>query len=1391
MPLSATTSLGSLAGLLFSPDPLTISPIVTTARVTTPPTTRATSAWQERVAESVPVWRVWGIAVALIAMLWAAACVVTVQDRQHEEMRWRLTTENVARMLEEHAARSMTYVDEALIHMKGEYARRGAAFDLARYFEESHPSRDLLINGVITNARGDVVLTSSRSGSIGVNLADREHVRTHISHDSGNVYISAPLQARVAGKPSVIMTRRLNHADGTFAGVAAIAFDPGYFTNFYQQVSLGPQSAFMLVGLDGIVRSRIVDGRDNQALDTTQSDLVKRARSSPQGTYITAGQADGGPRILSYRNLRRYPLLVAAGAAEETAFAGVRERRTQIVAAAAAGTLLILLIFAWLLLLMTRAHHAHQRSIEVEGLRQRLMAESADATLLTRDGIITYANPAAQKLLGATDATDLLGRTIDTLACDATASGDTHNTPAEQRYRKLDGGSVDVEQSISEIRTDAATTRQWILRDITLRKQAQAAARSNEQLHHLASEAAGATDWEWNIAEDRLYWGRHHAALLGPLPEGQQRYPDFRAMVHAEDRDYYLAAGRAALDHDAHYEVEFRLVRTDGRIVWVRNMGRVTRDTDGRPLRMLGISLDITRRHEAETALTTQTRHFISLLEGLPVPAWLKDTHGRFVAVNHTWCERHEKTAQQTLGQKSADIFPPEIAALHKAEDQLVMATRAEQRIERTRQRHGEARCWFEVVKTPILGPAGDVSGVVGVSYDTTAHKLTQDALSRSNEVLEKLVAERNRALTESENRFRHVAEATGGYVWELNAKREYIYVSEWMEKLLGYTAAEMLGRTPKDFMPAGEWERISPWLDVHSGPDGSFRNLEHRTKTKHGRIVWQQVQATAVRDGAGKIIGTRGAGLDITERKLAELALRESEERYRDLVENSHDMICTHDLDGRLLSVNNAMVRILGYPRESLIGRNVADLLTPQSLKDLPTYLKDIRANGSAEGVMAMTTADGTVRYFDLRNTLREDKGEAPVARSVARDITERWQAQRVAAAGEASKRVHEAQLAQSQKLKAIGTLAGGIAHDFNNILPVILGNLELAREEIGSEHPAQGPLAEIQKAGSRAKELVQRILAFSSARSEDHRQVIDLQPVIREAVSMLGVARPANVRIITHFAEHGHRVRADATQVHQIIINLCANAWHAMAGRDGKIDITLDNVNLDLGDPQRMPHLPVGPYLRLCIRDNGRGMDEATRKRIFEPFFTTRDIGQGTGLGLSIVHSIVSDHQGHIEVRSAPGQGAGFLIYLPAARSADEAPSTLPVTTPSGLRHSTRVVYIDDDEALVLLMTRALERRGYTVLGYSDAQEAIAMIKKEVGRIDLVVTDYRMPMLSGLDVARQVIAFNPQIKLAIVSGFVTGELQLEANALNIEVIRKPDSMARMVEEIKRLAGL
>ena len=236
-----------------------------------------------------------------------------------------------------------------------------------------------------------------------------------------------------------------------------------------------------------------------------------------------------------------------------------------------------------------------------------------------------------------------------------------------------------------------------------------------------------------------------------------------------------------------------------------------------------------------------------------------------------------------------------------------------------------------------------------------------------------------------------------------------------------------------------------------------------------------------------------------------------------------------------------------------------------------------------------------------------------------------------------------------------------------------MIFGNLELAHEELDAHHPATAPLNEIHKASSRAKDLVQRILAFSSARSEDRKRTIDLQPVVDEAVTMLGVARPANVRISTRYAQSLFPVRADATQIHQVVINLCTNAWHAMAGREGSIGIALDNVTQETNEtgdagvnsPVPAP-LAASRYVCLSVRDSGIGMDDATRKRIFEPFFTTKDIGHGTGLGLSIVHSIVSEHGGHIDVRSAPGRGAEFLIYFPAAQPGQEAVTSDTIATP-----------------------------------------------------------------------------------------------------------------------------
>ena len=399
------------------------------------------------------------------------------------------------------------------------------------------------------------------------------------------------------------------------------------------------------------------------------------------------------------------------------------------------------------------------------------------------------------------------------------------------------------------------------------------------------------------------------------------------------------------------------------------------------------------------------------------------------------------------------------------------------------------------------------------------------------------------------------------------------------------------------------------------------------------------------------------------------------------------------------------------------------------------------------------------------------------------------------------------EAQLRESQKMEALGTLAGGIAHEFNNALAVVSGNVELARQDVGTGHLAHESLDEIDKASNRAKALVQQILTFGR-RQVRERKRIALAPVLEESVELLRATQPAGVTFSLACTADVPQVFADAQQIEQVVINLCTNAWHAIQDqkRAGTIVIELAAYDYTTGSAMAQPaafmlgHLQPGIYARLTVRDNGAGMNQVTLRRIFEPFFTTKPMGKGTGLGMAVVHGILQEHEAIVAVDSALGAGTTFQIYLPAAGPApDDAPAVGSTGlgragggTQKGGMLSKHILYVDDDQLLVSLITRLLERRGYRVSGYIDPQEALRVFHADPSAFNVIITDYNMPGTTGLDLAREITQTHPEVPVAVVSGYVTEELREQLLAAGAsEVIHKTDSVQELCDAVSRLANV
>ena len=505
-------------------------------------------------------------------------------------------------------------------------------------------------------------------------------------------------------------------------------------------------------------------------------------------------------------------------------------------------------------------------------------------------------------------------------------------------------------------------------------------------------------------------------------------------------------------------------------------------------------------------------------------------------------------------------------------------------------------------------------------------------------------------------------------------------------------------------------------------------------------------------------------------EHRRASEVLAQKEAQLRSIFEHAAIGIALVDAHGFAVTCNPVLASFLGYTKDELARKAFTDFTHPE---DVATDLELFRSLLAGERnhyqmEKRYIRKDGKVVWGLLTVSLLQ--GSNPqYAIGMVEDITAKKQA-------EIDQKRLESQLRQSQKMQALGTLAGGIAHDFNNILTAIVGNAHLAVSELDPEHPAQISLTEIAKAGTRATELVRRILMFS--RQQDATRVVTpLQPVIEEALKLLRASLPAMIHIRSSFVHDLPKVSADATQIHQIVMNLGTNAAHAMSEKGGLLKIEVDHLMVDEDLASTSPDLRPGPYVRMVLSDTGCGINKEIVDRIFEPFFTTKGPKQGTGLGLSVVHGIIKNHEGAISVYSEPGKGTAFRMYFPVADS--DAVRVQAPTTGTFRGRGERIMYVDDEELLVYLMTRMLERLDYRVAGYTDAHEAIQAFRNDPGRFDAVVTDLAMPEMTGHDLARALLQIRPDIPIVMTSGYIREEDAAAALEAGVqEVISKPHSV-------------
>ncbi|NCC23655.1 MAG: PAS domain-containing sensor histidine kinase [Deltaproteobacteria bacterium] len=641
--------------------------------------------------------------------------------------------------------------------------------------------------------------------------------------------------------------------------------------------------------------------------------------------------------------------------------------------------------------------------------------------------------------------------------------------------------------------------------------------------------------------------------------------------------------------------------------------------------------------------------------------------------------------------------------------------------------------------------------------------------------------------LAENKMRLDQLAEQSRTVVWEIDSWGTFVYVSPVVGQVLGYRPEDLVGlRNIVDFEPASEDEPSALALRERIRAGEPFTGLVRIVQSSEGRRVWVSTNAIPRRDIDGEVVGYRGSDTDITERKAAEEALRESEARLKDLFENMPNGYYRSTVDGRFVDVNPAFVRMLGYSsRDELLRVDIArDLYVEPEERN--RYLNGPNAEfleSSHFETYRLKTKDG--RIIDIEDNaryVRDASGRVAFHEGICRDVTERKRA-------EEDRERLQGQLFQAQKMESVGILAGGVAHDFNNILQAMSGNVQFLLQGRTDDDPDTPRLRAVEKSVDRAAQLVRQLMLFSR-KADIEKTRVDVNREVKGVMRMIERTIPRMITVECRLEPSVWPILADPVQVEQVLLNLAGNAADAMPD-GGKLVIDTENVTADREFADRHLESRAGRYVLLSVSDTGCGMCRETIGHIFDPFFTTKEVGKGTGLGLASVYGIVKTHDGHIFCYSEEGKGTTFRIYWPTLEK-DEARETAVFSGGSEIvsaQGAETILLVDDDEAIRELTSEALESLGYSILTAASGEEALAVMAERAAAVDLVVLDLGMPGMGGMQCLREVKRMAPEAKVLIASGYTLSGRDSEAvQAGAAGFIGKPYHLALLSAKIRSI---
>lgn len=893
--------------------------------------------------------------------------------------------------------------------------------------------------------------------------------------------------------------------------------------------------------------------------------------------------------------------------------------------------------------------------------------------------------------------------------------------------------------------------------------------------------------WHHDFISHITWWSDYEYEIHGLPHSVQPGFDTHLNYVHTDDRERHQLTFQNSLNSQkADVFDEYRIQKDDGQIHYVQAHYHFERDAKGNLIRAFGTDQDITERKKAEikidhlnqvlsaicniNQLIVQEKNSTNLINKVCEElnktnryrsAWivLLDDKQRVIDCAKSGFDQNFELFTQQLkkgrfsGCMEKALQHDDVVVIRDIESLCDTCPLYSEDVDKTTYttclKHGNKN--YGLFSISVL-KASSINGDEKKLIEEMANDVSLALHDMDNENKRQ---QAEKALQRSEEMYRSIVENSADAIYMVDTNGKVVLLNPVAAKLLGNSVKNLIGKNLSQLFPEHIANDFLASLNkIITTQKGLRRNIAVELPEGIHHFI---INSEPIKDSNGNVIFVITLATNITDLKHVQEQLKEA----NTIINRSHVVAFTwKNSDGWPIEyVSSNAENLLGYSAEELMSENVyyAKFVHPADLDrvsaEVNKYSYEMGLAEFEHKPYRIVTKDGTEKIIaDWTYIVKDDDNHITHFKGIIYDITKQRQAEK-------EREKLKKQLRQAQKLETIGTLAGGIAHDFNNILTPIIGYTDMALTGLPRTAPLFSDLQEILKGAIRAKELVSQILTFSQHIEREHKP-IKLHLIISEALKLLRPSIPATIEIRQHIDESCDRVLADPGQIHQVIINLCTNGFHAMEKTGGTLTIELSQIRINATTAKVRPNLSPTEYIRLRVNDTGIGMDETTLDRIFEPFFTTKTVDKGTGLGLSVVHGIVRSHNGDIIVSSEPGTGSTFDIYFPITKAQTEAESS---EINKILGGHELILVVDDEPAVCRVLKKSLERLNYSVDVKYSSIDALKAFRKKSTKYDLVITDLTMPIMTGLDLSKQLNKIQPDLPIILMTGYgesLTGDI-------------------------------